>query len=148
MTEITPPKSKGGRPVGGKSKYKNTFPALAFEVLKKGGLKCHVAAAFGVHHETLDIWLRDPKKSVLKDSFQRGMAISETVHADRLMKIADSGRGNVSAQLRIMEWAFKWKNVVSTEDLTPEKKLSDEELEKRIDELTGTNNVVPIKKIN
>jgi hypothetical protein len=139
-------KNKGGRPVGGRSKYKKHFPDLAFETLKKGGLKCHVAAAFGVHHETLDIWLRDPKKPLLRDAFNRGMALSEAFHANRLMDIATSGKGNVSAQLRIMEWGFKWKNITTVEDLTVEKKMTDDDLDRRIAELTKSNNVVSIKK--
>ncbi len=146
MTEEIVQKSKGGRPIGGKSKYKKEFPKLAYETLKKGGLKCHVAAAFGIHHETLDIWLRDPKKGVLKDAFKSGMALSEVHHANKLMHIAETGRGNVSAQLRIMEWGFGWKNETTVKNESVEKTLSTEELDKRIAELSGTNNVVPINK--
>lgn len=141
-------KNKGGRPVGTRTKYKKHFPQLAFETLKKGGLKCHVAAAFGIHHETLDIWLRDPKKKELKEQFDRGMALSEMFHANRLMDIATSGKGNVSAQLRIMEWGFKWKNITTVEDITVEKTMSTEDLDRRIAELSKQPNVIPIKKAN
>ncbi len=139
-------KNKGGRPIGAKSKYKADMPKRAYDVLAKGGLLCHVAAELNIDRSTVAAWLKDPEKKRFKEFVNLGLALSEAEHCNRLMRIAKEGRGNVTAQLRIMEWAFQWKNVSTVETLTPEKEMTAEEIERRIAALGGTSNVVNLKK--
>jgi len=133
--EVT--KNLGGRPKGTRTKYKNSMPARALDILAEGGLLCHVAAGLGVDRDTVSAWRRDPRKKRFQEAITKGLSLSEVVHADRLMMIARDGRGNVSAQLRIMEWGFGWKDVKTIENIDDKQKLTQEELDAKIAALAG-----------
>lgn len=138
--------NKGGRPKGTRSKYKSSHPAMALRILSQGGLLCHVAAGLGIDQETLRFWRKDPSKTKLQTAIKIGLAKSEVIHADRLSVIAREGKGNVSAQLRIMEWGFGWKNVQTIENQDSVKEMSMEDIDKKIAELQeSTENVVKFR---
>lgn len=143
MTEDV--KKTGGRPKGTNTKYKNSMPARALEILADGGLLCHVAAGLGVDRDTVSAWRRDPRKKRFQDAIAKGLSLSEVIHADRLMMIARDGRGNVSAQLRIMEWGFGWKDVKTIENIDDKQKMSQEELDAKIAALGGSSDNKVIK---
>lgn len=138
--------NKGGRPFNSKSKYRADCPKKAYDILAKGGLLCHVAAGLKVDLRTISRWRKDHRKSKFATAIDEGLQVSEAHHADILAKLGRGViKGNVAAQLRIMEYAFGWKNIQTVENVDPIKTLSQDELDQKIANLQKDTNVLPFK---
>lgn len=139
MTEEHRP-NRGGRPFNSKSKYRADCPKKAYDILAKGGLLCDVAAGLKVDRQTIAAWRKDARKTKFTRAIEEGLQVSESFHAQVLKRLANGEcRGNVAAQLRIMEFAFGWKNVTTVENVDAVKELTTAELEEKIARLQGTN---------
>lgn len=132
------------------SAYRPEMPGEMIDYFAAGALPSEIPGKLGVRKEDVIRWLRDLRKPEFKDAFKVGMASSEAYWARMAMDALMGGLGKGFKEklyLYVMESQFGWKKEgIDVEKVERENVLSDDELDKRIEELLGSpaSNVVPM----
>lgn len=130
--------------------YSSDMPDKMIEAFEAGALPAEIPGKLGCRKEDVIKWLRDLRKPEFKDAFKIGMAKSEAYWTRLGLEALTGGLGKGFKEklyIYILESQFGWKrDGIDVDKVERENVLSDEELDKRIEELLGDTqtNIVPM----